>query len=280
MKKIVSVFAICLISGSAFAAARSEMGGSPRRAVNGPVMAAPRATASTNQLSAMASISVSTNPDKSSVRVEEVEATIPTVDTREKERTACINNNIGVGNTFVWASRYSNTNNYAAMVEDTENPENNTCFVKVEIKSNDAKVSVSDVPSQYYEMGRDITCGAWADEGKLKQRILDAKKSGRTWGTVAGVVGGAGVGVGAMELFGNRLIGGKVMGQKALEGDELLRSQLLVLKKENGSEYDQFIRNLKILKQECESKVWDTAPDGKPEECSSIDYDRLLSLDS
>ncbi len=283
MNKFIPVFAMCLMSMPAIAAVRSEMGAG-RRAVNGPVMAAPRATASTNQLSAMASMSVSNSgntttsvsTDKSSIRVEQVESTAPTVDMREKEKAACINNNIGIGNTFVWASRYSNTNNYAAMREDTENPENNTCFVKVELKSTDNKVSVSDVPSQYYEMGRDITCGAWADEGKIKQRILDAKKSGRTWGTVAGVVGGAGVGVGAMELFGNKLIGGKVQGQKALDDNELLRSQLLVLKKESTSEFNEFMRNLKELRDACDKTDWGTA--GKPDECDEIDYDYLLGL--
>ncbi len=176
---------------------------------------------------------------------------VPKKDMREKERGACIANNIGIGNTFVWASRYSNLNNYSTMVEDVENPENNTCFVKVEMKSNDARISVADVPVKYYEMGQSITCGAWADYDVLKKRILDAKKSARTWATVGGAVGGAAVGVGAMELFGNKLIGGAVQGQRALEGDELLRSQLAVLKKDNEAEYKKFMRHLRDLKDEC-----------------------------
>ena len=63
-------------------------------------------------------------------------------DLREKERNACLSNNIGVGNTFVWASRYSNLNNYSGMVEDTTEPENNTCFVKVELSSDDSRIDV------------------------------------------------------------------------------------------------------------------------------------------
>ena len=55
----------------------------------------------------------------------------------------------------------------------------------------------------------------------------------------------------AMELFGNKLIGGAVQGQKALEGDELLRSQLAVLKKDNEAEYKKFMRHLRDLKDEC-----------------------------
>lgn len=280
MKKIVSFFAVLTCLAPAVAA--TPAGQSRRSMASQMVMAAPRATASTNQISAMASVSTSDPmPSKSSVRVEEVDTTTTQkVDNREKERAACINNNIGIGNTFVWASRYSNTNNYASMVEDTENPDNNTCFVKVELKSSDAKISVSDVPSQYYEMGRNITCGAWADEAKLKDRILAAKKSARTWGTVGGAVGGAGIGVGIMELFGNRLIGGKVMGQKDLEGTELLRSQLLVVKNEHPSEFKEFTNNLRTLKKECENKIWDSAPDKKPDACSNIDYDYLLNLES
>lgn len=197
------------------ACVRINMAGTSRRSMTSQmVMSAPRATASTKQISATAAVNNAAPVEKSSVRVEEVEASVTAKDMREKEKAACINNNIGIGNTFVWASRYSNTNNYASMVEDVENPENNICFVKVELKSSDSKISVADVPSQYFEMGRDITCGAWADEGVLRQRILDAKKTARTWGTVGGAVGGAGVGVGMMELFGNKLIGGKVEGQK------------------------------------------------------------------
>lgn len=177
-------------------------------------------------------------------------------DMREKERAACINNNIGVGNTFVWASRFSNVNNYSSMIEDVENPENNVCFVKVEMKSTDSKIEVDDIPVKYFEMGRVITCGSWADEETLRKRILDAKKSARTWGTVAGVVGGAAVGVGAMELFGNKLIGGSVEGQKALKGDELIRSQLAVLQKDNPSEYQRFMVNLRTLRDECSKDIW------------------------
>jgi hypothetical protein len=198
---------------------------------------------------------------------------------REKERKACMSNNVGMGNTFVWASRYSNLNNYSTMIEDVEEPENNVCFVKVDIKSNDSKIDVSDIPSKYFEMGRSITCGTWANEETLRQRILDAKKTARVWGTVGGVVGGAGIGVGAMELFGNKLIGGKVEGQKSLQGDQLLRSQLSVLAKENASEYDNYIKNLRKLKAECEKDIWEGADDSAIESICTK-YDSLFDLAS
>lgn len=200
-------------------------------------------------------------------------------DKREKERMACISNNIGIGNTFVWASRFSNLANYSTMVEDVENPENNTCFVKVELKSNDARIDVSDVPTKYYEMGQTITCGAWADENTLRGRILDAKKKARTWGTVGGAVGGAAIGVGAMELFGNKLIGGSVQGQKALEGGELLRSQLLVLKKDNVASFNKFRDGMQTLYKECNSDVWASAE--KPAECTDgiiLYYDQVKDI--
>lgn len=252
----------------------------------------PRATASTNQISAMANVNSAVNSatvDKSSIRVPAdggnadnsgsssgSNETVDDVDSNaeyEKQKAACLNNNIGMGNTFVWASRYSNTNNYSSMVEDVKNPENNVCFVLVSVKSNDARINVSDVPEKYFQMGQNITCGSWADEETLRQRILDAKKSGRTWATIGGAVGGAGVGVGVMELFGNRLIGGDVMGQKDLEGDAQLLAQLRALKNQNVSEFNQFMDALETLKYECDN--WEG--DNKPAECSSYNYEDLLN---
>lgn len=275
MKKIISLFAVCLVSLPSFAATQENQ--ARRSMTSQMVMAAPRATASTAEISAMAAVNTAVPlADSSSVRVEPItKPSAPAVNNREKEKAACINNNIGVGNTFVWASRYSNSNNYASMVEDTENPDNNICFVKVEIKSNDPKISVSDVPSRYFEMGRDITCGDWADEGVLRQRILDAKKSARTWATVGGVVGGAGVGVGIMELFGNRLIGGSVEGQKDLTGDERLLSHLLVLKRDKDPQYNDFIEALETMQKECKSIQ--SAGAELPDECKKYNYEYLLN---
>ncbi|MBO4745660.1 MAG: hypothetical protein J5613_01140 [Alphaproteobacteria bacterium] len=196
-------------------------------------------------------------------------------DSREAERAACLNNNIGVGNTFVWASRYSNTGSYATMQEDVENPENNVCFAKVDIKSTDARINLSDMKSRYFQWGEVVNCGSWLDENMLEQRILDAKKKNRTWATVGGAVGGAALGVGSMELFGNKLIGGKVEGQKALQDTELLRSQLLVLKKNNDSRLTTIMNDLRSLKEKCEQIK---NPSEKPEECNKYNYDMLLNI--
>jgi len=269
LKKIIPFMAFCVLCASANAANPA------RRANAGQMGAAPRATASVNQLNS--GILNPSASNKSSIRVEPdvaVQAAPIAKDTREKERTACMSNNIGAGNTFVWASRYSNTSNYASMVEDVEDPSNNVCFVRVELKSNDSRINVSDLPGKYFEMGQNITCGSWVDEDMLKQRILDAKKTARTLATIGGAVGGAGIGVGAMELFGNKLIGGKVQGQKALSGDDLFRSQLLVLKKDNNSEYRKIISELKIIQEECAKEGNADIP-----ECKEYDYERLIATE-
>ncbi|MBR2393460.1 MAG: hypothetical protein IKB05_03145 [Alphaproteobacteria bacterium] len=216
--------------------------------------------------------------------VEEAPTVVPDVvvkeektkDMREREKAACIQNNIGVGATFVWASKYSNSADYNSMIEDVEFPENNVCFVKVGLKSNDSRINVSDVPTKYFVMGENITCGEWANEQTLKDRILDAKKKGRTWATVGGAVGGAGIGVGAMELFGNKLIGGAVEGQAGITNEtELLCSQMKVLHQEKSSKYNDIRDSLTELKKYCDdASAW---PDGVvSDDCKEFDYNALL----
>lgn len=206
----------------------------------------PRYTASVNQLNNMSYSGANTaNTDTTQPDKTEEEKI---VDRREAERNACINNNIGIGNTFVWASKYSNTLNYANMVEDVENPENNVCFVRVELTSdNESRVNVADIESKYFMWGEHIDCGSWVNEKDMEKRILDARKGARIGGIVASTVGGAGLGVGSMELFGNRLIGGALEGQKSLSDEELIRSKLLVLKKENPTLFREYTGYMKTL---------------------------------
>lgn len=283
MTKFISVIAISFLTMPAFALTPAGQG---RRTMSSQMMA-PRQVAAPQVQASMASAKVSntnsgnnsgvTNPGASATNPETPEKpTQPVVNNRDKEKEACIRNNIGIGNTFVWASRYSNTNNYATMVEDIEDPDNNTCFVRVELKSSDAKVKVSDIPAQYFEMGRTITCGAWADEEVLKKRILDAKKSARTWGTVGGAVGGAALGVGAMELFGNKLIGGAVEGQHGLSGEDLIRSQLAVAYKDKDTKFDDYYDKLQKLKAACTDDIWTKSGQAAPKECGEIKYDDLI----
>ena len=286
MKRVFTSFVVCalgVLCADFASAATSRLGGYANTAA-GRMPSIPVATVGIKTAS-----NLNNTPPTSMGRVEEQEPQQepeqqpetkpeekPVIDMREKERDACIRNNIGVGNTFVWASRHSDISNYATMIEDIEKPANNACFVRVELKSSDSRIDLGGFPGKYFEMGRDITCGSWADEGKIEKLILDAKKKGRTWATVGGAVGGAALGVGAMELFGNDLIDGAVQGQKAtrnLSEDELLRSQLLVLKGENKAEYDAIMNDLKELKQLCSNDKWS---DGKPQECDEINYTYLL----
>ena len=247
MKNFISIVVLSLVALGANAAQNG------RPAMSGKmIMSAPRAaTASVNQLNGMTAVAVQNNVDVAP----HTDPVVPTpekpdVDRREAERNACINNNIGIGNTFVWASRYSNTSNYTNMIEDVEHPENNVCFVRVELKSDDeSRVSVSDIPAKYFMWGESIECGSWADAKEMEKRILDARKGARIGGIVASTVGGAGLGVGAMELFGNKMIGGKVQGQKALTGAQLYRSQLLVYKEKNPTEYNNIVNALTTLKE-------------------------------
>ena len=266
MKKgIFSVLVLSMVAVNAFAA---DNGRASMFAHNvAPAPTTQRYTASVNQLNSMSiatgqatyntNVVPATQPEplvqpQAQVQTPPPPAPEPQVDTREAERNACINNNIGMGNTFVWASKYSNTSNYANMVEDVTNPQNNVCFVKVDIKSNDeSRVSASGLESKYFVWGDNIECGSWVDKNVVEKRILDAKKSNRVTGIVLSSVGGAAVGVGAMELFGNKLIGGKVQGQKALSEQELYRSQLLVMKEKNLSQYNKYVENLKTIKQAC-----------------------------
>lgn len=259
MKSVICMVLSLVLVDAAMAA--TPAAGRGRATMAGQMAKTSRAVASKNQISAMATMAPDSAVSKSSIKAGDPNANLAinpdemisaTKNMREEERAACLGNNIGIGNTFVWASRYSNTGNYATMLEDTVNPENNTCFVRVELKSQDERVDLSDIPAVYQEVGQMITCGSWANEDDLRQRILDAKKNVRAWATVGGVVGGAGIGVGAMELFGNAAIGGAVQGQKALEGQELLKSQLAVLQKENKSAYDGFMADLRELKALCE----------------------------
>jgi len=252
MKYVYSVVLLGLfVCGSAVAT-------TGRPAMSNKIMSAPRYTASTNQLngipsSKMTVTNASVEPAVEPKTVETEDVVVINKDTREEERNACINNNIGFGNTFVWASRYSDTSNYANMVEDVQNPQNNVCFVRVELKSDDeSRVSVSDVPARYFMWGENIECGSWADKNMIEKRILNAKKGNRIGGIVAASVAGAGVGVGAMELFGNRLIGGKLEGQKNMEGLTLYKSQLLTLKSKNPSLYEARIADLRQIKRFCE----------------------------
>ena len=201
------------------------------------------------------------------------------VNTYERDKAACIQNNIGVGDTFVWASRYSSAQDYVSLIEDVKKPENNVCFVKVSLSSADARIDVSDIADKYFLMGDTITCGEWADKAMLKQRILDAKKKGRTWATVGAAVGGAGLGVGAMEWFGNDLLAkagvSSVIGQEGLDGTDLLCSQLKVLQKEDKATYDNIKQHLQTLRDKCENTNWtDTVT--KPGNCDEYDYKILL----
>ncbi len=111
MKKFMPFIILCAAVSPAMALTPAGQG---RRATANQMVGGPRATASVNQINAMASMASMTvgtdaSVNKPSIKVDKPEATLPSEeekkDMREKEKAACINNNIGVGNTFVWAYR-------------------------------------------------------------------------------------------------------------------------------------------------------------------------------
>jgi len=143
----------------------------------------------------------------------------------------------------------------------------------VGMRSDDSRINVSDIQPRYFELGQNITCGSWIDDAKMQARILDAKKTARTLGTIGGAVGGAGVGVGAMELFGNKLIGHAVMGQQQYAENTTgwFVAKANELKQKNRDDYNKFVEYVETLKRECGK----TSPDSK---CNESKYKALLDV--
>ena len=270
MKHLLFIVMATVICAPAIAASNASQA---RRSVSAKMVApAGRMTSSVNQLhptqSSSARVPVPDYDEEDAAAAAE----------RELARKACEANNVGTINTFVWASRNSNTSNYATMIEDTEHPENNACFALVSITSNDPKIDLSGVPSKYFEMGRGIVCGDWADSDDIEKRILKAKKTTRALATTGAVVGGIGLGVGAMELFGNKAIGSAVEGQAALSGAALLRSQLLTMKQKGQEEdYNNIVKQIREINSVCSDSGWGAA--AKPAEIEAICNDERFKTE-
>ena len=262
MRKFLYVFMICVFVVPAFAVGRSMVGAGKTVSKFGSLT-----RSSVQSANIIKKDTANNTASKESVSKKE------TVN-RDKERQACLSNNIGVGNTFVWASKTSNLSNYATMLEDIDHPENNTCFALVGMRSDDNRISTADIQPRYFEWGQSITCGSWIDESKMQDRILEAKKKARVWGTIAGSVGGAGVGVGSMELFGNRLIGGAVQGQEQYKkySQEWFNAKANQLKKEYGeNEYNEFVEEARKLQKFCSEPV-----DDNREKCNNPRYKGVI----
>ncbi len=264
LKPIAFLLMAMCVAGVADAA--PEQG---RRSVMGQkIMAAPRAVASKNHLNAMAAKNDNgTKQEAAALAVtpnEMLPADKETIERIKKEKEVCLLNNRGVGNVYVWASRNSDIGNYATMVEDVVKPENNTCFVRVEVNSNDSRIDISDVNGKYFELNsRPITCGGWVDDAVMEKKILEAKKTGRILGTIGVAVGSAGLGVGIMEGGLNKAIGGKVQGQKASNKQlEIFEANFEALK---GGEAKNAKTVFCELQNACTSK-WDKSP------CKDLPY--------
>lgn len=185
------------------------------------------------------------------------------------ERDACLARAATTFDTYVWASKNSNPTSYYSMREDTSNPDNNACFIKVSVTNTDERIDTHDIPSRYFMVGQRAKCGDWLDEQDLEQRILDATKKGRIAGAVATSLVSAGVGVGiaegAMKIAENKGSTSKLMGQKNLTDKDLLKSQLLKLRRTAPTQYNELIEAMKILDRNCDEE-W-TNNNCKPVAC-------------
>lgn len=186
-----------------------------------------------------------------------------------RRRDACLLRAAGNFDTFVWASRDSDVGSYRLMVEDIENPENNTCFVKVSVRNTDERVDTHDIADRYFKMGERAICGNWLAEEDLEKRVLDATKTKRVLGAVATSLVGAGVGVGisetAMAIAAKNGGDSKVLGQAALDETELLISQIKELERKDIAEYNRVMNAMKVLDETCD-KEWTCE---KPVECDA-----------
>ena len=274
MKRIFLFFISCLMVSSAFAAPS----GRGRVTMSESMRDASRGTAVKERMFGVDKVLIITETEQTSdEQPEQPEETEPEEDVYEKERNTCLSNNVGIGDTFVWASKYSNLDDYSSMTEDVEKPENNVCFVKVSLKSDDDKINTDDIADKYFQMGQNIVCGSWVAKDDMEKRILDAKKTGRVLGTVGAVVGGAGVGVGAMELFGNKLIGGKVEGQQSMQDADFWLLKLSELRIEDENKYAEVIQDLKEFKNVCNKVKYTTTQETTIHD-SCAEFEKLFDL--
>ena len=180
--------------------------------------------------------------------------------TTNPDKEACLLRAKILPDTFVWAARNSNSTNYASLIEDITNPQNNICYVKISVHNSDDRVETKDIPTRYFPMGQTVTCGGWLDNDDLKERVLVATKKQRVLGTVATTLIGAGAGVGisegAMAIAANQGSDSKLMGQRALDATDLIISHIKKLQHDNIAEYNRILDAMRKLDEACDSEEW------------------------
>ena len=65
-----------------------------------------------------------------------------------------------------------------------------------------------------------------------------------------------------------------------MSGDELLRSQLVVMKNDNDPQYKEVISHLEAIRDECAKDIWSEEGAEKPKVCSEHNYKYLLGVKS
>jgi hypothetical protein len=174
----------------------------------------------------------------------------------------------------VWASRnYATPDGVDAgrTLPEADNPADNICYGRVAVSSSFIRNIAQYSPPRYFAAGQTIQCGAWIDEGQFDDIILDANKGARIIGTIVASIAGGAAGFGLTELIGRQIKG--FQGQKDLDGAELLRSQVLGLKRKSPKDYDDYTAALNDLKTKCDAI--ETASEA-PEKCG--EYSAVLAF--
>ncbi|MDR2685668.1 MAG: hypothetical protein LBB23_02735 [Rickettsiales bacterium] len=235
MLKFISIFALVALGIStadaavqqnqrggqqaARVAAGGAMGGAAPRAVAVPAVRAATGIGSVVARAAEDTAATATAANTTAAPVVSAadEALAAAQAAAEVSKANCLANNVGIAGAFVWASKaarsaagYStNGASLAQLTEDAGDPSNNTCWIRVELSSDQSGVNLSSIRASYFAENDPVTCGSWANKKDIESQILKATASSRNWATFAGVAGGAVVGVTGMELVGMTSLGKK-----------------------------------------------------------------------
>lgn len=168
----------------------------------------------------------------------------------EVNKTNCLANNTIGGGDFVWGSlNLRNNPDYATkgianvgLIAEDVDPTNNTCFIRVELASNEKGVNFTKIPVAYFAENDSVDCGSWVSKSSVENAILDASSTSRTLATIGGVLVGAGVGFGAAE--GIMMATDSLSGQRGLGARELVCSNIRWAIEHNNVKQDELMAGM------------------------------------
>lgn len=252
MKRIL----VCLVSFAPIASFASAPENMYRRPENSrpAIMANPRIV----EIEVARPVIPVTTTTTTTTQVPEINETTETTATVEIDLDALANearnNCMMAGN--VWAAKsFAMPGGVQAgtVMTESPNPQDNTCFSSVSMKSGDIKDMGRFFPARYFENGQTVECGSWINTDDLDAAILDATKGKRIAGTIAASVGGLAIGATAADLIGQAT--GKQddgsntwTGQAGLQGKAYVQSRL---NEKDSAERAAFLANVRVLQNLC-----------------------------